>query len=80
MTTKGLTGKHYADAPPGRRTRRQRQAATFRRDERMERLAALKRADPAAFDRLTPRELMSVGYYLLGKRAFEEENNDDGNG
>ena len=79
MNTKGLTGKHYADAPPGRRTRRQRQAAGFKRDEHLERLVALKERDPASFDRLSPRERMGVGYYLLARTAYREEHrHDDG--
>ena len=77
----GLRGEDYAGSIPPRRSRRARQAASFRHDERMERLDALCESDPTAFGRLGPTEKVGIGYYLSARTAHEEEQeHDDGNG
>ena len=42
---------------------------SFCRDERLERLLALKESDPEAWDRLAAVQKMSAGYYAAAKSA-----------
>ena len=63
-----------ADDPPrARRGRDARVAATYRPDDRMERLLALRQRDPAAFDKLPSGTKLSLGYYVAAKEAAERE-------
>ena len=57
--------------PTARRTRDARLAATFRPDPRQERLAELRRADRAAYDRLPSSVRMGHAYYLQTRDAAE---------
>ncbi len=60
------------------RTRDERVAGAFRPDERMERLAALRKADPAAFAKQSPERKMALGYYVAAKQAAERRGADRG--
>jgi hypothetical protein len=43
--------------------------AEFKLDEKMEQLAKLKRAQPAAFDKLAPTAKMAFGLYVSDRDA-----------
>ncbi len=68
MSTK-LNDAYRVAAP--RRTRDQKQAATFRPDPRQERLLELRRADRAAFDRLPASVRLGLSYYETSKAAHD---------
>jgi hypothetical protein len=57
-----------------RQTRKRRDLAkTFKADERLERALALKKTDPAAYEKLSATTRMSLGLYLQAKEAHEQE-------
>ena len=65
------------------RSRAEKLAAGFRRNEDLERLLALKRADRAAFDRLPVEMRMALAHYEGAREAHRdlhgrEEDNDRG--
>lgn len=67
-----IEGYGAGEAPDARR--RRRAAASFARNEQMERLAAFS----AAGHRLSASQRISLGLYLDMKRAAEDEEADDG--
>ncbi|NEA19187.1 hypothetical protein [Streptomyces halstedii] len=60
----------------GRRDKGQIQADTFKRDERMEELAALRDSRPEVFETLGTSIRMSLGYYENEKKAAAEHGRD----
>jgi len=75
---------HAGYATPGpeavqRMDRRRRDlAATYRPDERLDALLALRAADPAAYARIAdPTTTIGLGSYAVAKAAHEEVQRDD---
>ena len=62
----------YTDQPSARI--RRKLAATFKQDEKMDRLVEMQRTDPATFNSLSITTRLSVGHYLEAKQAYEEVN------
>lgn len=60
----------------GRRDKGQISADTWKRDERMEELAALKESHPETFDRMGSTIRMSLGYYENDKKNAEQHGRD----
>ena len=76
---KGVTGKHYADVPPSRRTRQSRRASAFKRDPGLEQVLELQQTDPAAFAALGRDVRLAAAYYRSSKEAHEEVYDGNGN-
>jgi len=58
--------------------RRRDLAATYRPDERLDRLLALRDRDPAAYARIAdPMTTIGLGSYAVAKAAHEEVQRDD---
>jgi len=58
--------------------RRRDLAATYRPDERLDRLLALRASDPTAYARIAdPTTTISLGSYAVAKAAHEEGQHDD---
>ncbi|MFI8322660.1 hypothetical protein [Streptomyces sp. NPDC085529] len=72
-----LSGAGFLDGP---RNKGQIQADAWKRDERMEEMAALKVSNPETFDRLSPTLRMSLGYYEQDKKVAAEHGRDVTNG
>lgn len=64
----------------GPRNKGQIRADAWKRDERMEELAALKVSNPETFDRLSPTLRLSLGYYEQDKKLAAEHGRDVTNG
>lgn len=77
--TDTLTKGYAALAQDLDRQRTARLAATYKLNTRMEKLIALRQADPAAFARLDVSARVAVGYYEGSKQAAEqmEADHDD---
>ncbi len=77
--TQMIADAYAANTDDPRAARRRRDlGATFRPNAEMEQLLALKRADPARFEKVaTPGLLMSMGSYQATKEAHQEVYGDD---
>lgn len=60
----------------GKRDKGQNRADTFKRDERMEELAALRDSRPEVFDNLGPTVRLSLGYYENDKKIAADHGRD----
>ncbi|MEE1839974.1 hypothetical protein [Streptomyces sp. JV190] len=60
----------------GMRNKGQSRADAFKRDERMEELAALRDTRPEVFERLSTSIRMSLGYYENDKKIAAEHGRD----
>ncbi|MGW2540963.1 hypothetical protein ACWC5I_08825 [Kitasatospora sp. NPDC001574] len=55
-------------------------AAEWQRDERMERLAALRDSNPEMFELISTTVRMSLGYYENSKKIASQHGRDTGKG
>lgn len=60
----------------GKRDKGQNRADTFKRDERMEELVALRDSRPEVFENLGPTVRLSLGYYENDKKIAAEHGRD----
>lgn len=60
----------------GKRDKGQNRADTFKRDERMEELAALRDSRPEVFENLGPTVRLGLGYYENDKKIAAEHGRD----
>ncbi|MFG2912744.1 hypothetical protein ACGF0D_07610 [Kitasatospora sp. NPDC048298] len=67
----------YLDGP---RDKDRDRAAAWRRDEHMERLAALRDSNPEMFDRMGTTARISLGYYENDKQAAARHGRDTSKG
>ncbi|MEU8131945.1 hypothetical protein [Streptodolium elevatio] len=71
-----LEPQHFTGHGDQRRIKQERRAAAWRYNPEMERLAALRDKDPAAYERLSPTVHMSLGYYDQDKAVAQQFGRD----
>ncbi|MFJ4677545.1 MULTISPECIES: hypothetical protein [unclassified Kitasatospora] len=67
---------HRASYLDGPRDKDAIRAAEWQRDERMEKLAALRDANPEVYDRMSTTARMSLGYYENAKKIAAQYGRD----